>query len=208
VLSVLIARASGQPLEDFYSERIFQPLGMKDTSFSVPADKLNRLASCYQHNPETDELELVEGAADSQWRQPPAFPDGGAGLLSTAEDYLAFGQMLLHKGTYGDERLLSPESVDAMTTDQITPEQKAVSEFFPDFWNNLGWGLGVSVVTGPDDISSIPGRFGWDGGYGTWWTSDPAADMVTILLTQRAFGSSEWNIDRDCWIAAYQAITD
>jgi CubicO group peptidase (beta-lactamase class C family) len=208
VLGVLIARASGQPLETFFSTRIFQPLGMKDTGFRVPSNKLDRLASGYMHNPETDELDLIDGVEDSQWSRSPVFPDGGAGLVSTAEDYLAFGQMLLNKGTYRGERLLSAESIELMTTDQITSGQKAVSEFFPDFWNNRGWGFGVSMVTGPDDILPVPGRYGWDGGYGTWWTSDPTADMVTILLTQRAFGSSEWNIDRDCWIAAYQAIAD
>src|SRR6266568_578085 len=83
VLGVLIARASGQPLETFFCERIFEPLGMQDTGFSVPATKLDRLATCYWANAETGELELHDGVADSQWSRPPAFPDSGAGLVST-----------------------------------------------------------------------------------------------------------------------------
>src|SRR4051812_30381350 len=95
VLGVLIARASGQPLETFLRERIFEPLGMKDTGFSAPAEKLERLATSYGPNAQTGKLVLLDGVEDSQWRQPPAFPDGGAGLVSTIDDYLAFGQMML-----------------------------------------------------------------------------------------------------------------
>src|SRR5581483_10272872 len=91
VLSVLIARVSGQPLETFLRERIFEPLGMKDTSFSVPADKLDRLASCYIPNPKTGTLELIDGVRESQWGRPPTFPSGAGGLVSTIDDYLAFG---------------------------------------------------------------------------------------------------------------------
>ena len=88
VLGVLIARASGQPLETFLRERIFEPLGMKDTGFSVPAAKLDRLATCYRPIPQTGALELYDGVAGSQWSRPPAFPSGGGGLVSTVDDYL------------------------------------------------------------------------------------------------------------------------
>ena len=125
VLGVLIARGSGQPLETFFRERIFEPLGMKDTGFSVPAAKLDRLATCYAVNPETGALALHDGVDDSQWSRPPAFPDAGAGLVSTIDDYLAFGQMMLNDGKHGSERVLSRPSVETMTTDQLTPEQKA-----------------------------------------------------------------------------------
>ena len=101
VLGVLIARASGQPLETFLRERIFEPLGMKDTGFSVPAAKLDRLATSYWTDPETGALELFDEAASSRWSRPPAFPSGGGGLVSTVDDYLAFGQMMLNKGKHG-----------------------------------------------------------------------------------------------------------
>ncbi len=145
VLGVLIARASGQPLETFFRERIFEPLGMKDTAFSVPAAKLDRLATCYEVNPETGALALHDGVDDSQWSRPPAFPDAGAGLVSTIDDYLAFGQMMLNNGKHGSERVLSRPSVETMTTDQLTPEQKTVSGFFPGYWDSRGWGFGVDL---------------------------------------------------------------
>src|SRR5262245_9054324 len=106
VLGVLIARAAGQPLESFLRQRIFAPLGMRDTGFTVPAGKLERLASCYLPDAHTGALVLHDGVADSAWSRPPAFPDGGAGLVSTVDDYLAFGQMLLGKGLWDGERIL------------------------------------------------------------------------------------------------------
>src|SRR6266702_8721784 len=98
VLGVLIARASGQPLETFFRERIFEPLGMKDTGFSVPAGKLDRLATSYWTNFRTGTTEVYDQAKGGQWSQPPAFPSGGGGLVSTIDDYLAFGQMMLSQG--------------------------------------------------------------------------------------------------------------
>src|SRR5438105_5397605 len=155
VLGVLIARASGQPLETFLRERLFEPLGMKDTGFSVPAAKLDRLATGYWTNPETGALELFDAPTGGQWSRPPAFPSGAGGLVSTIDDYLAFGQMLLHKGKHGGERILSRPSVELMTTDQLTPEQRAVAS--PFLADNRGWGFGVSVVTRRDDIAAVPG---------------------------------------------------
>ncbi len=205
VLSVLIARVSGQPLEAFLRERIFEPLGMKDTGFSVPADKLNRLANCYIPNPATRTLELFDGVQDSQWGRPPTFPSGASGLVSTLDDYLAFVQMMLSQGRYGSVRILSRLSVEAMTTDQLTSGQKSVSSLLPGFFEKTGWGFGVSMVTRRDEIASVPGRYGWDGSLGTSWFSDPKEDLVGILLTQRVL---PLDIYRDFWTLAYQAIDD
>ena len=207
VLSVLIARVSDQPLETFLRERIFEPLGMKDTGFSVPADKLDRLASCYFPNPATGTLELFDGVHESQWGCPPAFPSGANGLVSTLDDYLAFAQMMLSGGRHGSERILSRLSVEAMTTDQLTPQQKAASSLpqLPSFFETHGWGFGIAMVTRRDDIASVPGRFGWDGGLGTSWFCDPKEDLIGILLTQRFY---PLDLYRDFWTMAYQAIDD
>lgn len=207
VLTVLIARVSGQPFEMFLRERLFEPLGMKDTGFSVPADKLDRLASCYFPNPETGALDLFDGIQDSQWGRPPTFPSGANGLVSTLDDFLAFGQMLLSGGKHGGERILSRLAVEVMTTDQLTPEQKAVSSLpqISGFFETNGWGLGVSVVTRRDDLASVPGRYGWDGGLGTSWFCDPKEDMVGIVLTQSLY---PLDLFRDFWTLAYQAIDD
>ena len=209
VLGVLIARAGGQPLESFMRERIFDPLGMKDTAFSVPPEKLDRLPACYQVNPETGSVALYEeGGEASQWAHPPVFPAGGAGLVSTVDDYLAFGRMMLNQGKHGRERIVSRLSIQAMTTDQLTPEQKAASFFFPGFWDSRGWGFGVCIVTARDHLASVPGRYGWDGGFGTTWSSDPAEDMVSILMIQRLAFPLLSGIYPDFWTAAYQAIDD
>jgi CubicO group peptidase (beta-lactamase class C family) len=208
VLGVLIARASGKSLESFFHQRIFEPLGMKDTAFSVPPEKLDRLATSYWANMKTGGLDLYDGIRDSQWSRPPTFPDGGAGLVSTADDYLAFGQMLLDKGKLRNTRILSRPSVETMTTDQLTPAQKAESGLVPGQWSHRGWGFGVSLVTGRDDIAAVPGRFGWDGGYGTSWWSDPKEDMVAILMTQRAAFPLSSGVYLDFWTSAYQAIDD
>jgi len=209
VLGVLIARASGQPLEKFLRERLFEPLGMKDTSFSVPTASLDRLATSYWTNSESGELVVYDDAESGQWSRPPAFPSGSGGLVSTIDDYLAFGQMMLNQGKHGSERILSRLAVETMTTDQLTPEQKAVSGLVPGYFDGHGWGFGVSVVTRRNDVAAVPGRYGWDGGMGTSWYSDPREDMVTILMTQRAWTSpSPPDVCLDFWTSAYQAIDD
>ena len=209
VLGVLIARASGQPLETFLRERIFGPLGMKDTAFSVPAAKIDRLATSYWVNPETAKFELYDEAIGGQWSRPPAFPSGGGGLVSTIDDYLAFGQMMLNKGKHGRKRILSRPSVETMTTDHLTPGQKAVSGLIPGYFDSHGWGFGVSIVTRRDEAALVPGRFGWDGGLGTSWYSDPGEELVGILMTQSAWTSpSPPDVCLDFWTSAYQAIDD
>jgi CubicO group peptidase (beta-lactamase class C family) len=209
VLGVLIARATGQQLETFLRERLFGPLGMKDTSFSVPGHKLDRLATSYWTNFMTGKIEVYDEAEGGQWSRPPAFPSGAGGLVSTIDDYLAFGQMMLNQGKHGSERILSRLSVETMTTDQLTPEQKAVSGLVPGSFDNQGWGFGMSVVTRRDDVPAVPGRYGWDGGMGTSWHSDPREDMVTILMTQQSWTSpSPPNVCLDFWTSAYQAIDD
>jgi len=206
VLGVLIARAAGQSLETFLSERIFEPLGMKDTGFSVPAATLGRLASSYVANPKTGALEVYD-EIEGQWSRPPAFPSAAGGLVSTVDDYLAFCQMMLNKGRNGRERILSRPSVELMTTDQLTPQQKAGAEMF--FGDNSSWGFGMSVITRRDDLPAVPGRFGWNGGLGTSGYSDPKEEMVGILMTQRMMDSPELpRVFLDFWTSAYQAIDD
>jgi CubicO group peptidase (beta-lactamase class C family) len=209
VLGVLIARAADQPFETFLRERLFKPLGMKDTSFSVAATKLDRLATSYWTNPATGVIEVFDAAEGGQWSRPPAFPSGGGGLVSTADDYLAFGRMMLNRGTHGSDRILSRPSVETMMTDQLTQEQKAVSGLLPGYFDSHGWGFGVSVVTRREDLAGSVGRFGWDGGLGTSWYSDPQENLVGILMTQRAWTSpNPPDLCRDFWTLAYQAIDD
>lgn len=209
ILGVLIARASGQPLETFLRERIFEPLGMKDTGFSLPPEKIDRLAAAYWTDFETGDLDLYDAPEDSAWASPPAFPDGGAGLVSTVDDLLAFGQVLLNKGTYRGQRILSRPSVELMTMDHLTPEQRAASSGLEFMLGNRGWGFGVSVFNRRQDIASTPGKFGWDGGSGTSWYVDPAEELITVLLTQASFTSAlAPPYCQDFWTLAYQSIDD
>jgi CubicO group peptidase (beta-lactamase class C family) len=209
LLGVLIARVSRQSLGTFFRERIFDPLGMKDTAFSVPASKLDRLATCYRSDAATGKLVVFDEAHGGLWARPPVFESGAGGLVSTVDDYLAFGQMMLNKGTCGGERILSRLSVELMTTDHITPEQKASSAFFPGFWDSRSWGFGKSVLTRRDDLAAIPGRYGWDGGYGTSAYMDPTEDMVAILMLQRLWDSPRPpGVYLDFCTSVYQAIDD
>jgi CubicO group peptidase (beta-lactamase class C family) len=208
VLGVLIARASGQSFDRFLRERIFEPLGMRDTGFWVAEIAIGRLATSYLTNPETDELELHDEPGGA-WSRPPAFPSGAGGLVSTVDDFLAFSQMLANNGIHDGERILSRPSIEAMTTDQLTAEQKAVSGLVPGWFESHGWGFGVGVVTRRLDPSEPVGQYGWDGGLGTAWRVDPSEDMITMLMTQKALTSpAPPNVFRDFWTAAYAAIDD
>jgi CubicO group peptidase (beta-lactamase class C family) len=209
VLGVLIARAAGQPLETFLRERLFEPLGMKDTGFSVPAEKIDRFATSYQVHPETGALRLYDEAERGEWSRPPAFPSAAGGLVSTIDDYLAFARMLLGEGRHGDARILSRPSVEVMTADQLTPVQKAVSGLIPGYFDSHGWGFGLSVVTRRVDLAGSVGTYGWDGGLGTSWRSDPSEDLIILLMTQRAWTSpNPPDVCVDFWTSAYQAIED
>jgi CubicO group peptidase (beta-lactamase class C family) len=129
VLGVLIARAAGQPFETFLRERIFEPLGMNDTGFSVPTDRIDRLVTGYWTDPATGALNLADEPTGGQWSAPPAFPSGGGGLVSTIDDYLAFAQMLLAGGRHGGERIISRPAVELMTSDHLTDAQRAATTF-------------------------------------------------------------------------------
>lgn len=206
VLGVLISRATGRSLEEFLRERIFGPLGMHDTGFRVPEEKLDRLADCYQMDPETGTLVIFDAAEDSVWGRPPIFESGAGGLVSTVDDYLAFCRMLLGRGAYGGERILSRPSVELMTTDHLTDEQKSDGEVL--LGDGGGWGFGMSVVSERTGLASL-GTFGWDGGYTTSGQSDPKEEMVGILMTQLVAGNeTSGMIHRDFWTSTYQTLDD
>lgn len=174
VLGVLIGRVAGRPLDELLTERVLTPLGMHDTGFAVPPGARGRLVPCYTVD-EHDALTLLDGVDDSHWLQLPAFPDPRGGLVSTATDYLRFARMLLAGGVTDDgTRLLTTESVEAMTTDRLGPERET-SASAQIFLSGGGWGYGVEVVAD---------RYGWGGGLGTTWYSYPDRDLAAVLLTQ------------------------
>jgi CubicO group peptidase (beta-lactamase class C family) len=209
VLGVYLARAAGKPVDAVLRERIFEPLGMSDTAFTVPAEKIDRLATSYMakdaFRPDVAGSTVYDAAAGGDWSHPPAFLSCAAGLVSTADDCLAFGTMLLDRGVWKGRRILSEASVDAMTRDHLTAEQKAQSPFHPpDYWSTHGWGFGMAIVTAPDDITGTAGRYGWDGGLGTSWASDPQRGIVGVLMTQRAAFPPLSGVYRDFWRELYR----
>jgi CubicO group peptidase (beta-lactamase class C family) len=205
VLGALIARVSGQSFGTFLRRRIFDPLGMKDTAFHVPPDKIDRLTEFYRFNHQTNTLDVFDPAVNSAWQSEPPSESGGGGLVSTVDDYFAFSRMMLNKGRHRREQILSRATVELMTSDQLTPEQRAGSEiFFGDF---SSWGLGIAVDIQRREIFHFPGRYGWTGGYGTTAYNDPQQGMIGILFTQRAMDSPEPpKVFTDFWTLAYGAM--
>jgi CubicO group peptidase (beta-lactamase class C family) len=180
VLGVLLARAGGQPLPDLLRERVFEPLGMSATAFWLPAERAAELPRHYVTDFATGQVAEQPGAEPSIWSVPPVFPSGSAGLVSTADDFLSFARLLLDRGVHGGTRLLSEQSVAAMTTNHLTPAQ---IEGGGMLLGGSGWGYGMAVTVTPDEVSA-PGRYGWAGGYGTTWFNDPSEGLISIVLSQ------------------------
>lgn len=181
VLGVLVARAADAPLGDVLSTRLFKPLGMVDTGFWTTLANAERIPGYYMTDFRTGQLKPQPVSAPAEWTTPPVFPSGAGGLLSTAEDFLAFARLLLDHGTYRGRRLLSTKAVALLTSNHLTPRQIETAGVLLE---PKGWGYGMAVAAGPDDMSAVPGRYGWDGGYGTVWFNDPHRDLIAIAMTQ------------------------
>jgi len=208
VTGVLIARATGLSLQDALRERICGPLGMKDTGFSVRGDSIGRLATAYERTGVAGEPVVADGP-DGHWSRPPVFESGAGGLVSTADDFLAFASALLANGVHRGERVLSRPAVTLMTSNHLTAGQRAVSGFQPDFFATMGWGFGMSVQTRRTHLGPSAGTYGWPGYYGTVWYNDPAEDLTTIVMMQRAhMGDQSLRRWADFRTTVYQAIDD
>lgn len=181
VLGVLVARAADAPLDDVLRTRLFDPLGMDDTGFHAAAADADRIAPHYLTDFATGELTLQTATPPADWTRPPVFPSGAGGLLSTVDDMLRFARMLATGGVHGTRRVLSPEAVEQMTVNHLTAEQLRTAGLL---LAPQGWGYGMAVATEPDTVSDLPGRYGWDGGYGTVWCNDPLRDVTAIAFSQ------------------------
>ena len=195
---VLISRVAGQSLPEFMAARIFRPLGMTDTGFLVPDAHLDRFTSLYQAD--QNGTTLLD-RPDGQWSRVPTFPSGADGLVSTVDDWCAFGRMLLRGGRAADgTQVLSAESVRSMTNNCLTPDQQQAGSLFLD---GQGWGFGGSVDVDATDPWTVPGRYGWIGGTGTSAHIDPSSDTVAVLFTQLAMTSpTAPSIMREFWTLA------
>lgn len=205
VAGVLIPRVSGMGLDQFMETKIFDPLGMRDTGFVVPADKRARLASYYRAGEQPGTLVKVEDN-ETRYREPPVFPSASGGLVSTVDDYLRFARMLLQKGEVDGVRLLSRESVELMTTDQMPKEPHRRFFISDGFWRGAGFGLGLQVTTEWLDPGPSAGSFWWHGATGVQWTADPHEDLIFLRFIQRRGGPR--GLGADYMEALYAAIVD
>lgn len=187
MLGVLLARAAGKGLAELMRERIFEPLGMADTGFSVPGADMSRLTAFYSPDAASGELSVIDDPSDSWWGAPPRFPDASGWLVSTIDDYWAFVSMLLAGGAGRGKRILSERSVALITTDCLTQAQRAASTLF--LGEHGGWGLGMGAPAPGQAGRPLPCGFGWEGGSGTTWRTNPESGVTGILLTQRQLNS-------------------
>lgn len=205
LLGVLISRVSGQSFGEFLRDRIFEPLHMKDTAFNVRPETIDRLPVAYSFDRVSSTFNVYDDATNSSWLPQPPFESGAGGLVSTIDDYFAFSRMMLNKGRLGSAQILSRASVELMTSDQLTAEQRdGNGPFFGDF---SSWGFGVAVDLCRKEIFNTPGRFGWTGGLGTSAYTDPAENMIAMIFTQRLMDSPEPpKVFSDFFTLAYGAM--
>ncbi|MBX3413229.1 MAG: beta-lactamase family protein [Pirellulales bacterium] len=180
----LIEKLSGKPLDEYLQERIFTPLKMTDTAFYVPSEKLARMTVNYGPGGET-KLKPIDPAATSQFATKPAFLSGGGGLVSTADDYLRFCQMMLNGGELDGARILKPETVAMMTENQL-PDELVPIALGPLPMPNMGFGLGFSVrvAQGKNEPAGSVGAYGWGGAASTQFFIAPRENLVCVAMTQ------------------------
>jgi CubicO group peptidase (beta-lactamase class C family) len=223
VIGYLIGKISGMPFEQFLKDRIFNPLGMADTDFFVPADKAHRFAACYNADPggmmsfhaveKKGGLTLQDDPTESSFLTRPSFISGGGGLCSTAADYLTFCRALLNGGELGGVRLIGPKTLALMTTNHLPggrdlPEMSR-SMFAEATYNGIGFGLGFSVTMDPAKtlIPGSAGEYAWGGAATTSFWIDPAEELIAIFMTQ-VLPSSAYSVRRELRTMVYAAITD
>lgn len=201
---ILIERASGTTLEGFMRERLFGPLDMADTAFSVAPEKLDRLTALYASAPSGEGLVPVT-ASWARFDRHPSFESGAAGLASTIEDMLRFAEFLLGAGVFQGKRLLSTACMNEVMTDQLTREQREAQPAIGILGQSSGWGLGGAVDYGGGPMGLAAGAYGWTGAYGTSLYVDRKAGLAGVLLTNRMMDSPEPpSVFSDFWSEAYR----
>lgn len=208
VLGALIERISGDTLEDFFQQRIFQPLAMHDTFFSVPKDKQHRFVSNHIWDAEQQKISLVPPDKRRSYSNVTLF-SGGGGLVSTAMDYMIFCEMLRAGGNYNGVRILGPKTVQFMTMNHLSDKvrNEGATEFpAAHLYPGHSFGLGVSVITQPGltQVTSSMGAYSWGGAADTKFWIDPEEDLVAILMTQLM--RSPWDTRYQMKVATYQAL--
>ena len=183
MLGHVVEKAAGEPLDRVLEKRLFQPLGMKDTGFHVPEDKLERFSANY--GPDGDGgLRVIDAPASSRYGRPATFFSGGGGLVSTAMDYMRFAQMLLGRGKLGNVRVLKEATVAEMTRNQLPDELVPIRMGAPLRGTGFGLGVSVRVKTSDREHAGVLGEYGWGGAASTSFWVSPAERLIGLTLTQ------------------------
>jgi CubicO group peptidase (beta-lactamase class C family) len=214
VQGYIVEKLSGQSLPDFTHDRIFAPLGMRDAGFYVPAEKRNRLSPGYHYDAKTGKLveENMANGKPADYTEQPTAPSGGGGLVSTAEDYYRFAQMLANGGELGGVRILSPETVKLMTSNHV-PAALLTGEWgigMHVMRPGFGYGYDCAVVFDPPEANLPEGKgtFFWDGAAGTWFWVDPTNDIVFVAMIQRRTSPDNHSLLYRSHAAVYGALVD
>ena len=208
VIGYLIEVIADLPLIDVLKERIFDPLGMADTDFYVPPEKVDRLAQLYASKALYDPYLMPEDKAlVYDITTPTRAPSGGGGLLSTLADYLSFCRCLLNNGAYDGGRLVSRKTLALMTSDQVPDAFKPLNML--PFETSYGFGLGFRVATNLGHVRTLTsvGEYGWSGAAKTYFWNDPAEEMIGVMMTQ-ILPTDDYPVNERFRILAYQAIDD
>jgi CubicO group peptidase (beta-lactamase class C family) len=211
ILGLIIERIEGKRLDQVFRERIFAPLGMDDTFFRVPADKIDRLADCYTMHPDKG-VAMYDRGDESAWSRAPTQFSGGGGLVSSAVDYHRFCTMLLNKGTLDGVRILAPKTVGLMTINHLPGGGDLAGmsrSLFSEATNaGVGFGLGfaVTINVAPTLVPGSVGEFYWGGMFSTAFHIDPVERLIFIFMTQLS-PSSTWPVRRELKTMIYSSIT-
>jgi CubicO group peptidase (beta-lactamase class C family) len=207
VLGYLIEVLSGKPLDVFFKERIFIPLGMEDTDFYVPVEKLERVGAVYA--PDSVGIKIIMKPDTNSVSTPVKFLSGNGGLYSTAADYMTFSQMLLNNGVFNGVRILGSKTVDLMTTNQIPGVRMPDDEFFGSLMSGMGFGFGFAVLTDNREAEVIGsvGSYWWSGSGNAYFYIDPHEDLILILMTQFV-PNFYYPVFRELRDLGYQAMID
>lgn len=219
VMGYLVQKLSGQTFGEFLRTRLFEPLGMVDTGFSVPASKMERFAACYQPKQGggmTGGLKLQDDPAKTPYAEPPKLESGGGGLVSTISDYMRFCRMMLNGGTLDGVQILSPKTVQ-MFSMNLLPEGKLLTDmvagsglFSEAGYNGVGFSIGCGVTVDPAKtlVPGTPGEYFWGGAASTAFWIDPKEDLTVVFMTQVMGTDARLGLRRDLRTLVYSAMTD
>jgi CubicO group peptidase (beta-lactamase class C family) len=215
VLGYLVEKLSGMSFGEFLRTRLFEPLGMHDTAFHVPEDKVDRFASCYQPESQERGLKLQDDARESTYAKPPLLESGGGGLVSTAHDYLRFCRMMLHGGTLDGVQILSPKTVALFSLNYLPGGREIADMALPGMFSESGYagvgfslGCGVNINVAKTRLPGSVGEYFWGGAAATAFWIDPKEELTVVFMTQVIGSPARLTLRRDLRTLVYSAMTE